>query len=601
MATTNDTVNKVNEKNLANRRCSKCNETVFQMERICAEGLAWHKKCFRCVQCNQQLNVDNYQSHERTLYCRIHFKELFLPKPVEDTDSEKPRKPELIIRENAPKEPPPDTVRACEKPDLGLKELSGLNVKARFQVFVKSNTETNNEAKRQASPLPIRKSPSILSKVAKFQEKDTNVGVANESLYGLSQDDFRDSEEIDDSEDLDSELLKTDHIGKGSGMTCINVDDIKNRWESTCQQKHDLKREAPKDEIAGIRSRLLLGKQSRMKEMYQQAISGNDNISKTNAAEEIGCAVNARSIKERFEKGEIILPSGDDNTNKPSAEKPDEEVIAAGIGRESRLLFLKLDANAKTENSIPLSTSKSSAELSQHGPGGHRRLMSQTSETEDIVRSTDVIEDVTIATSDIAKKFNFFETYKEPERQRRQFRITPPREGQVKMDSPEYEVYRDPEIVRSDEKVNDVVCSGTAKKMLNVFRQMEKSANYSVPGEVEADQDTADFAKEGYTFDEINPKYFRSSSKVDDDFLKEAQCSARAKTLREKFEHWTSAEEKISTQSTVEEESTQSISTEYKGENTASIKARFETLGSQTCDVRRAPKVKVNRFVMSHE
>lgn len=38
------------------------------------------------MQCSKQLNVDNYESHESKLYCKPHFKELFQPKPVEESD-----------------------------------------------------------------------------------------------------------------------------------------------------------------------------------------------------------------------------------------------------------------------------------------------------------------------------------------------------------------------------------------------------------------------------------------------------------------------------------------------------------------------------------
>lgn len=53
--------------------------------------------------------------------------------------------------------------------------------------------------------------------------------------------------------------------------------------------------------------------------------------------------------------------------------------------------------------------------------------------SEDVVRSTDQVDDVTVKTADISNRFKFFETYKEPEKQRKQFRITPPREGQTKV------------------------------------------------------------------------------------------------------------------------------------------------------------------------
>ena len=70
----------------ANANCRSCDKVVFQMEQTKAEGLIWHKNCFRCVQCSKPLNVDNYESHESTLYCKPHFKELFQPKPVEESD-----------------------------------------------------------------------------------------------------------------------------------------------------------------------------------------------------------------------------------------------------------------------------------------------------------------------------------------------------------------------------------------------------------------------------------------------------------------------------------------------------------------------------------
>ena len=53
--------------------------------------------------------------------------------------------------------------------------------------------------------------------------------------------------------------------------------------------------------------------------------------------------------------------------------------------------------------------------------------------SEDVIRSTDTTAEVQVETSDISNKFKFFETYREPEKQRRQFRITPPRDGQVKV------------------------------------------------------------------------------------------------------------------------------------------------------------------------
>lgn len=77
-----------------------------------------------------------------------------------------------------------------------------------------------------------------------------------------------------------------------------------------------------------------------MKEMYQQAVAGNDRIMKINAAEEIQHSTNhARTLKEKFERGELIATSDDETESKPKQEKADEEVIAAGTYQKPRLCF----------------------------------------------------------------------------------------------------------------------------------------------------------------------------------------------------------------------------------------------------------------------
>lgn len=57
-------------------------------------------------------------------------------------------------------------VAASDKADLGLEELSALNVKSRFQVFEKTTSEA--EVERSLSTVNVKRSPSILSKLAKL-------------------------------------------------------------------------------------------------------------------------------------------------------------------------------------------------------------------------------------------------------------------------------------------------------------------------------------------------------------------------------------------------------------------------------------------------
>ncbi|XP_076678328.1 uncharacterized protein LOC143374242 isoform X4 [Andrena cerasifolii] len=619
-------LNAVGQNGDTNANCRSCGKVVFQMEQTKAEGLVWHKNCFRCVQCSKQLNVDNYESHESTLYCKPHFKELFQPKPVEESEQPvRPRKPEMIIRENEPKELPPDVVRASDKPDLGLEELSSLNVKSRFQVFEKAGTEAN-EIERSPSQIAVKRSPSILSKLAKFQAKGMDIGVADESLNGIPYEESSESEEeeeTEEAEELDSEIVKAKRATRERPISFSKMDDIKNRWETTSQQgRREVQREARKEEIAGIRSRLFMGKQGKMKEMYQQAVAGSERVTKINAAEEIQhSATHARSIKERFERGEPIAVSDDETDSKPKPEKADEEVIAAGISRKSRSMFLELDASAaKTGRPVTPVNPKTPAET----PRRARDAFMGRQVSDDVVRSSDTAEEVHGETSDISNKFKFFESYKEPEKQRKQFRITPPRDGQVKMDSPEREIYRDPDVVRADDRADKVVHTDTARKMLSIFRQMEENASkkevpngpkplkrftpppedkYAKPTASDSEEDEEEEGDETEGEDsgeERDPNYVRASDKVEDEFLKQAQHAARAKSLCAKFEHWEETDGKTATASSqhiAEMEIAQSTGEQPSIESASSLRARFESLGSQQTESPRTAKVKVNRFV----
>lgn len=57
-------------------------------------------------------------------------------------------------------------ITASDKPDLGLEELSSLNVKSRFQVFEKQEVGDSN-LERSPTTVSVKRSSSILSKLAK--------------------------------------------------------------------------------------------------------------------------------------------------------------------------------------------------------------------------------------------------------------------------------------------------------------------------------------------------------------------------------------------------------------------------------------------------
>ncbi|KRY85677.1 LIM domain and actin-binding protein 1 [Trichinella pseudospiralis] len=59
--------------------CSICGQVVYPMEKLQLEKKIFHKSCFKCWKCKKTLNVQNYNSHEGRLYCKIHMMQLFHP------------------------------------------------------------------------------------------------------------------------------------------------------------------------------------------------------------------------------------------------------------------------------------------------------------------------------------------------------------------------------------------------------------------------------------------------------------------------------------------------------------------------------------------
>lgn len=88
-------------------------------------------------------------------------------------------------------------------------------------------------------------------------------------------DETGDEEEFDeDGEDID--LLRAKEAQRERPVCLANMDDIKSKFESGHSQSREERREERKQEIQNIRSRLFMGKQAKIKEMYQQAVADSE-------------------------------------------------------------------------------------------------------------------------------------------------------------------------------------------------------------------------------------------------------------------------------------------------------------------------------------
>ncbi|KAH1055445.1 hypothetical protein J1N35_033510 [Gossypium stocksii] len=59
------------------QKCKACEKTVYPVELLSADGIPYHKSCFKCSHCKGTLKLANYSSMEGVLYCKPHFEQLF--------------------------------------------------------------------------------------------------------------------------------------------------------------------------------------------------------------------------------------------------------------------------------------------------------------------------------------------------------------------------------------------------------------------------------------------------------------------------------------------------------------------------------------------
>ena len=126
--------------------CAKCGKTVYPLERVgVAEGVVFHKSCFRCAKCNKVLSIGGYAALEGIYYCKPHYTQMFKEKGNYDegfgreqhkkqwaagaapatTDFSKP----VEAKASEPAAAAPAEGEAAPKPKTVASKPSGFNVK----------------------------------------------------------------------------------------------------------------------------------------------------------------------------------------------------------------------------------------------------------------------------------------------------------------------------------------------------------------------------------------------------------------------------------------------------------------------------------------
>ncbi|XP_047967444.1 LIM domain-containing protein PLIM2b-like [Salvia hispanica] len=61
-------------------KCANCKKTVYPLEKITVEGDFYHKNCFKCAHGGCLITPSSYAALDGTVYCKIHFAQLFKEK-----------------------------------------------------------------------------------------------------------------------------------------------------------------------------------------------------------------------------------------------------------------------------------------------------------------------------------------------------------------------------------------------------------------------------------------------------------------------------------------------------------------------------------------
>lgn len=156
-----------------------------------------------------------------------------------------------------------------------------------------------------------------------------DTGVDNSELEGIPVEYSSDEEEEPLSETHEEVLEASRRIQKERPVTCANMDDIKNRFESGRVEAREERREEQKKELQSIRSRLFMGKQAKLKEQYQQAVADSEQKLPNNKEKLDDLDLDlekTRSIKEKFEKG--CFDSEENQKDDEGKTKVSEEELA---------------------------------------------------------------------------------------------------------------------------------------------------------------------------------------------------------------------------------------------------------------------------------
>jgi hypothetical protein len=173
----------------AQRKCGKCEKTVYPAEEIKCLDKFWHKGCLKCTVCGTTLNVKNVKGYDRMPYCNVHYPQ---PKPTTVADNPEMQRLRLLtdIQSNAKYHEDfnkskgkftavaddPATTRAKEQQRIvSQAEYTGKRKDSTSQVVAPDNNQKSNE-NNDSNNRVLNKSEPTVGRVADYDPMNDDRG-----------------------------------------------------------------------------------------------------------------------------------------------------------------------------------------------------------------------------------------------------------------------------------------------------------------------------------------------------------------------------------------------------------------------------------------
>jgi len=528
-------------------------------------------------------------------------------------------------------------LRSDSKVDDGLDniQLDLTNLRQRFENGNQSSEEISRPSSK-AERNQLQRSESILAKVQRYQSLASGEKMAN-------SDGESGSNSVHNS-DTESDHVKED-LNQKEKVSFNGLSAIKSQFEngslnngnssedaqSNGGQSTGGRDEETKNELFKLRQRMCLGRSASMKQVYEsQTTAGSTpatvNSKSTNSSSAERQRVLANTLKEKFEKGDFTTENELEFKERLRKEVSEElnvvhEADTAAKDAKNKFKQLEKSNSFQAKSSTNSLTTNSTNVTPRTTPLHHPKVntYSKKADTQiEVVKCSEPgeKEEFHINVNQLQERYRFFEqqqTSNPTEEKPSKPTDTPRRPIQIPkaiddcvVETPNDQIKRDPNIIRSSDVIDDLPKNDIAKKMLNVFQQLEKSNSITnvtkeLNGTPNRDRPPVrcitppkDYSVESN--DEVdappvNGDIVRSSYKDEEIIPVEPE---KAKNLKAMFENWGADVEKENRKNSNLTESLEELP--HNGDFTKSLRSKFESIRDDKTD-EKSPKLKVNRFV----